>query len=245
MAADSYPQIFGSGCGRPGRPVTMADVGGMNVRGVALPSWLRLRVAGAMILVLACAFAGATLLSRSSPQPRYWASTHALAVGTVITDDDITLVAADLPDGAQPHLRAADTPIGQSVRRALADGQLLTRTALGSAPKQTSIVIPLAAGTAPTVQRGQRIRLWASTAGCPLATVLADVAVQSVTTTAASGFGTAGTQLLVVSLDNDLAARVVAARALTAVTLRAAVLDGPPDPTDTAALPELSVCQSS
>jgi hypothetical protein len=217
----------------------------MNVRGLALPSWLRLRVAGAIALVVACALAGATWLSRSDGQQRYWASTHPIAAGTIVTDDDITLVAADLAHAGGPYLGAGESPIGQSALRPIADGQLLTRDALGPPAKQTRIVVALAAGSAPTIQRGERIRLWAATATCPLVTVLPDVTVQNVSTTATSGFGTSGSQLVVVDVSNELATRVVTARALSGVTLRAAVLDGPADLTDNLAPPDLTACQSS
>jgi hypothetical protein len=106
------------------------------------------------------------------------------------------------------------------------------------------VVIALTAGAAPQIRRGQRIRLWASTPSCPLVTVLPDATVQDVSAGASGGFGTAGSQRVVVLPGNDLAARVVAAQALSGVSLRAAVLDGPADPLDTAALADLSACES-
>jgi hypothetical protein len=225
----------------------MAAVGGMRDRGFALPPWLRLRVVGAVVLVIICAFAGSGLLGRSAPSPRYWATSHALAAGTVLTSDDLTLVSQDLAGSAHSYLAAPDSPAGQSLVRAVG-------TALGPVPAGTSVLIPLTAATSPALHRGQRIRLWASTPLCPLAVVLPDATVQDVSTASAGGFGVAGSQRVVVLAGTypsgtdaagiDLAARVITARSLSGVVLRAAVLEGPPVAVTTA-LPDLSSCQSS
>jgi Chaperone for flagella basal body P-ring formation len=224
------------------QPVTMADVGGMNGRGFALPSWLRLRVVAAIALVLGCALAGASLLDRSDPGPRYWASANDLAPGTVLTNSDLTLVRGHLAESAGQYLGADRDPVGQSVTRSISAGELVSRTSVAPTAAGTTIVIALAAGNAPSIEHGQRIRLWASTATCPLATVLPDVTVQDVTILAAGGFGSGGAQRVVVRVPNSLAARVIAARSLTGVTLRAATLDGPPE---AGALSDLGACQSS
>ena len=89
------------------------------------------------------------------------------------------------------------------------------------------VTVPLAAGNAPGLSKGQRVEVWLSTSTCTAVVLLGDVTVQGVTSSSTSGYVDSGGQNIVLTVAPDLAARVVQALAIENATIRAGVLSGP------------------
>lgn len=215
-------------------------------RRIAPPRWLDLRFVLGIALVLASVLLGARIVSAARDTSPAFAARHDLAAGTILSADDLSEVAVQLPDtGERAYLDRLEDAVGKRLSRPVAAGELVPVRALANVQPQTTVTVPLAAGAAPDLRKGERIELWVSTGGCEATVLLSDVTVQSVRTDAGS-FGTgSGGQDVVISVAPPLADRVVDALALENVELRAGVLTGSSAGTGPAALPDLRACAES
>lgn len=214
-----------------------------------MPSWLDARLLLGVVLVLASVLIGAKIVSGAGHTYATVAARRDLAAGTILTSDDVTLAQVRLPGrGNGVYLSQLHDAVGKQLGRPVAAGELVPADALTSTAAQTTITVPLEAGTAPDLRKGQRIELWVSTSACSSTVLLPDVTVQAAHADAGGSFssGTGG-QNVVISVAPALADRVVEALALDGAKLRAGVLVGSrPVAAASAAspLPDLAPCSS-
>jgi hypothetical protein len=213
-------------------------------RRVAAPSWLDLRLALGVLLVLASVLIGAKVVAGARHQYPRVAVRHDLAAGVVLSASDLRLVRVQLPGrGTHTYLTQLREAIGQRLTRPVSAGELLPRAALGPAPVRTTVTVPLPAGSAPELRKGQRIEVWLSTPACASVVLLPDVPVQAVHAEGGGAFGAGSDgQDVVISVPASLAERVVRALALSDAHLRAGVLSGTSPPGDAPVLPDLGSC---
>jgi hypothetical protein len=212
-------------------------------RRLAPPSWLDLRLLLGVLLVLASVLIGARVVAGARHTYPRVAVRHDLAAGTVLAAGDLELVRVQLPGSHRArYLARVSDAVGKRLGRPVTGGELLPAAALAAVPAGTTVTVPLAAGSAPALRKGERLELWVSAPGCASVVLLPDVPIQSVRTDSGGSFGAgSGEQDVVVSVAPELAQRVVTALAIEDVHLRAGVLSGPA-PTGTAALPDLAAC---
>ena len=154
-------------------------------------------------------------------------STHDLAAGTVLTDDDVRVVRVHLSGDVSEYLNGASTVSGRILLRDVGDGELLPAAALGSAnPDETSLTVPVKPENAPDLERGQRVAIWVSTPYCRAVAVLADVTVQGVREAGTGALSAASEASLVIRVSRPLAQRVVTALGLDGATVRVGVVTG-------------------
>jgi hypothetical protein len=226
-------------------PVDSAEPSSPAARRVELPSWLDLRLALGVLLVLGSVLLGARVVSSArDTYPRVTAR-HDLAAGTIVTAQDVTLAHVQLPrHGDGIYLPRVQEAVGKQLSRPVSAGELVPRRALDEVAAQTTVTIPLDAQAAPELRKGERIELWLSTSSCASLVLLSDVSVQAVRSDPDRAFsGATGAQDVVISVPPALADRVVRALGFDQAQLRAGVLVGaaPPVP----ALPDLSGCGGS
>jgi hypothetical protein len=211
-------------------------------RRIAAPRWLDLRLILGVGLVLVAVLVGAVVFSRAGRTTGVVAARHDLAAGTVLTADDLTVVQVKLPNRGV-YLDTAGPAVGKRLQRAVSSGELLPRDAVAAAGPHTTLTVPFAAGSAPDLRTGQRIEVWVSTSACTSEVLLSDVTVQSAHRDSSGAFDNGGDgQDVVISVEPDLAQRVIGALAIDGVRLRAGVLDGGSSPSSAAPLPDLSSC---
>jgi hypothetical protein len=134
--------------------------------------------------------------------------------------------------------------VGRQLSRPVSAGELLPAGALARVAAQTTVTVPLAAGSAPDLHKGQRIELWVSASSCLSQVLLADVAVQAARADTGGSFTEgSGGQNVVISVSPVLADRVIGALAFDQVQLRAGVLVGPR--AASTPLPDLAPCATS
>jgi hypothetical protein len=214
-------------------------------RRTARPSWLDPRLLLGVALVLASVLAGAKLVSSAEHTYPTVAARHDLAAGTILTAGDLTAARVQLPGrGHGLYLTRLADAVGKRLSRPVSAGELLPAAAVADLPEQTTVTVPLDAGAAPDLHKGERIELWVSTGSCASVVLLNDVAVQAVRDADTGAFGTVGSgQDVVISVAPPLADRLIAALALHDVQLRAGVLVGSSSGTAApAALPDLAPC---
>jgi hypothetical protein len=220
-------------------------------RRIATPSWLDLRLILGIALVLGSVLVGAHLVASASRTYLRVTARRDLAPGTLLAAHDLTLARVQLPDqGLGVYLSEVQDAVGKRLARSVSAGELLPAGALAAAAApQTTVTVPLAAGAAPDLDKGQRIEIWVSAPGCSSLVLLRDVTVQNAHADSGAAFGSAGAgQDVVISVPPDVADRVIEALALEDAQLRAGVLVGPdPDTRGGAAptLPDLASCVPS
>ncbi len=219
-------------------------------RRIATPSWLDLRLVFGVVLVLGSVLVGAKIFSSASKTYPTVAARHDLAAGTVLTAGDVTIARVQLPDhGAGVYLSHVDDAVGKQLSRAVSAGELVPVGALARPAAQTTVTVPLAAGAAPDLRKGQRIELWVSTSTCSSLVLLTDVTVQAVRADPDGSFSAgSGGQDVVISVAPTLADRVIQALALDGAQIRAGVLVGAGPETRSGSvpqLPDLAPCVSS
>lgn len=213
-------------------------------RRIAPPSWLDLRLVLGVALVLASVLIGARVVAGARQTYAIVAARRDLAAGTVLGAGDLRLAQVQLPGrGHGVYLQRVAQGVGRRLNRPVSAGELLPAAAVEHVPAQTTVTVPLAAGSAPDLRKGQRIELWLTTAGCSSVVLLPDVTVQAVHADSGSSFGgSGGGQDVVISVAPSLAERVVGALAIDQAKLRAGVLVGAAaDPAGTT-LPDLGTC---
>jgi hypothetical protein len=209
---------------------------------VRRPSWVNLRLAGGLLLVLVAVLVGARVLASADQSVQVWAVRADLAAGTTLRVDDIRAVRVQLYDSAASYLAASASPVGRTLLRGLSAGDLLPRSALGGQPGGSLVSISVSPQHVPgSLRAGQRIDLYATTkpttgVSAKTVRVLAGVTVQQVRVPDAGVLSSTAQVAVVVRIDDNAAMAVVAA-------MRAADLDvaiAPDDrhaPVTTAPLP--------
>ncbi len=204
-----------------------------------------------VLLILASVLIGAKLFAGASHTYPVVAVTRDLSTGTILTSADVRTDRVQLRDhGRGVYLTSTHDAIGKKLSRPVHGGELLPAGAVGTVGARTTLTVPLAAGAAPQLRGGQRIKVWVSTATCSSVVLLDDVAVQSVHSDDSGTFGTAsGAQNVVISVDPDQADRVIAALALDGAKLRGGILvgadpSGAPGSGAATAVPDLAACAS-
>jgi hypothetical protein len=193
------------------------------------PRWTDPRVIVGVVLVLSSVAIGAKVVSAADSTAPVWAATHDLAAGTVLVGEDMSVVRASLGDSAATYLAADQQVVGQVLNRQISRGELLPIASVKPSEATSTVTVPLEAGAAPKLNRGQRVQLWLSTKSCPAVLVLPDVVVQDVQ--AASGaLGSSGGQHAVLKIPSASAERVVVALGLPEAQLRATVIDASVSP---------------
>jgi hypothetical protein len=195
-------------------------------RRVRSPSWLDLRLVAGIGLVLVSVLIGVRVVSSADHTTRFWVADHDLSAGVILHAGDLHSVALRLPSASTSYYPVDSELVGKALNRPIGRDELIPRSALESASAATTVTIPLGGDNAPRISAGQRITVWVSTKLCPSATVLTDVAVQSVQTTRGGALSSAGGEDVIVRVSPDLALRVVQALALDGGVLRAGVIDG-------------------
>lgn len=150
------------------------------------PSWLDLRLALGVLLVLVSVVLGARVVSAADHSVQIWGMRSSLAAGTTLTSDDVRPVKVRLYGDADRYLQAAQQPVGHTLNRAVSSGELLPAGALGATPSGQLVSLPVSALHAPSsLAHGQRVDVFATdsrSGGAPGQTVrvLSGVTVQSV-----------------------------------------------------------------
>jgi hypothetical protein len=214
-------------------------------RRVQTPSWLDPRLLLGLALVLGSVLVGAKVVTAANHSYRMLAVNRDLAAGTVLSTAELSTVHVRLSSSSRAaYLDSAGKAVGRRLNRALARGELVPAAAVATPAALTTVTIPFGADAAPALAPGQRMRIWLSTKACPSAVLLADVTVQAVHISGGGSFSSAGGQNVVVSVEPELATRVVDALAKDGATIRAGVLSGPRAPAANADLPDLSGCRA-
>src|SRR5262249_18896853 len=147
---------------------------------IATPGWLDVRLVLGVALVLASVLLGAKLVSSARHSAPVVAARRDLAVGTVLSADDLAVVPARLPNsGRGVYATGPGDLVGRRLSRPVSAGELVPLAALGNGATHTTVTVPLGAAAAPDLHKGQRIELWVSVGDCPALVLLPDVAVQA------------------------------------------------------------------
>jgi hypothetical protein len=207
-------------------------------RRVRSPSWLDLRLVAGVVLVLVSVLVGVRVVSAADRTTHFWAASHNLAAGVVVTASDLRSVAVRMPSGSANYLSSSVAVTGSALNRAIGAGELIPKSALGAVTAAITVTIPLGGDNAPKISAGQRITVWVSTALCRSATVIDEVTVQGVQTARAGTLDASGGEDVIVRVSPQLADRVIQALSLDGGVLRAGIVEGAasadPGPTDLA-----------
>ena len=143
----------------------MTDHPSPRARRLSSPSWLDARLVLGLLLVLVSVVVGARVLSSADRSQLVWAAAGDLAVGSQLSEGDLTAVRVRLFDSGPAYLRAEGAaPAGYVLRRAVGAGELLPQDALarpGADVDVRLVTVPVEAGHyPPTLQADQRVDLW-------------------------------------------------------------------------------------
>ena len=193
-----------------------------------MPRWLDARLIAGLLLVVTSIAIGARVVAAAQSRTQVVAFTRDLAAGTTIRPGDVSYVRVNLPtDRLSIYADQLATVQGRRLTRPVERGELATRASVDRAAPSTRVVLPLVAGAAPALSRGDRVVVWAAADGCALGVLVGDATVQGVDRGGdGAGLQSAGSQRVTLDLPDDVAARVVATLAKDSVTLRAGVLQG-------------------
>lgn len=197
-------------------------------RRIATPSWLDLRLVLGVTLVLVSVVVGAVVVSGASDTHATVTATRDLAAGTILHADDLEVSQVQLSDdGRRVYLSDVRGAIGKQLDRPVSRGELVPAAAVAEVAARTTVTVPFASGAAPDLHAGQRIEVWVSTETCSSVVLLPDVTVQSARADTTGSFGTGSDgQNVIISVERDLAHRVIAALAIDKAQIRAGVLVG-------------------
>ena len=117
------------------------------------PSWLETRLVLGVLLVLGSVLAGTRVLASADRSQQVWATTRALAPGTVLIEGDLRPARVRLFGASERYAGAAGAkPVGYVVRRGLGEAELLPLAAL-SRPEQgldvRDVTVPVPVGHLP------------------------------------------------------------------------------------------------
>lgn len=153
------------------------------------PSWRDPRLVVGLVLVLASVLAGARVVSAADSTVPVWVAAHTLVPGQAITAADVRAVRVHLADGVGGYLSADQPPAqGAVALREVTSGDLLPRTAVGSASALTTrpVGLPVSGALPSGLVAGSLVDVWVT----PALTRGAVVPVTPVTTGATAGDGT-------------------------------------------------------
>ena len=131
-------------------------------RRVRPPRWLDLRLVLGVLLVLGSVLLGARVVGAADATIPVWAAQGDLAAGTVLTEDDLTVVDVRLDAVAEGYLAGSVRPAGRTLARAVGAGELLPRAALEAPSELVQVALPVQAGWVPPgLQRGRLVDVYA------------------------------------------------------------------------------------
>jgi len=144
-------------------------------RRLTLPSWLDARLVLGVLLVLVSVLVGARVLSGSDRSQLVWATSRALAPGSVLTSADLVPVQVRLFDSAALYLDASQPPpTGYVASRGLGAGELLPDDALRRPELDVDFrlvtVLVEVGHVPPDLVGGQQVDAWVTPARAPAAT---------------------------------------------------------------------------
>jgi hypothetical protein len=216
-------------------------------RRLKAPGWLDLRLVLGILLVLGSVLVGARVVASSDDRVGVWQATRSLAAGIVLSESDVEVARVRLPPG-DAYLRAAEPIAGRMLIRPIGEGELVPAGGVGVPSTAMTVTIPVLAAEAPSVERGQRITVWVSTASCRGVVVLSDVVVQDAVAPRSGGLSTSSRLAIAVRVEPDAAARVVQALDLPSAVIRIGVLSASAPvgsaPGSAADLLDLAGCES-
>lgn len=149
------------------------------------PSWRDPRLVVGLVLVLASVLVGARVVSAADSTVPVWVAAHTLVPGQEITTADVRAVRVHLEGGAGGYLPAHEQPPhGAVALREVSSGDLLPRSAVGSAAALTTrpVGLPVTGPLPSGLVAGALVDVWVTPAP-----VRGAVPAVTSTTTAASG----------------------------------------------------------
>ncbi len=188
----------GSGAGVGAAPALSLPAGGdaRAPRRTSRPKWWDPRIIGGLLLVVVAVVVGARVIGASSRTTPVWSAAHDLAVGTVLTDADLTAVDVNLGNSAARYLSAdsGQSTAGRTLTQAVRAGELVPVSAVAAPTSGRVIVIGVSPDHMPPgVQHGSKIDLYltsgstASGTGGTTSLVASGITVQSVTAPSSGG----------------------------------------------------------
>jgi hypothetical protein len=103
------------------------------------------------------------LISSAKARTPLLSVTHDIGAGTTLTDADLAVAQVAIPDTAH-YLSDIDVALGQITTRSLAQGELLTDTAVGSTSGSNlrTVSVPIRAGHLPGISHGDLVDIWST-----------------------------------------------------------------------------------
>lgn len=151
----------------------MADLPSPRAARLAVPRWLDARFVVGVLLVLLSVVGVTRVVTAADDYDRVWVARHPLAVGQLVSSDDVTVGRARLDGGAARYLSAeAALPAGYLVVRPVGAGEMVPAAALsadGLPADRRMVSVPVAAGHFPAdLTRGDVVDVYVT--GKPQAT---------------------------------------------------------------------------
>ena len=143
-----------------------------GARRLATPRWLDTRLVLGVLLVLVSVLVGARVLAGADRSQLVWATSRALAPGSVLTEGDLVAVRVRLFDSAERYLDAREPPpVGYVASRGLGTGELLPDDALRRPEVDVDFrlvtVLVEVGHVPPDLVDGQQVDVWVTPAGGP------------------------------------------------------------------------------
>ncbi|MFN8077225.1 MAG: hypothetical protein U0Q15_17640 [Kineosporiaceae bacterium] len=130
------------------------------------PSWRDTRLIVGVLLVLGSMVTGARVMAAADDSIAVWAAARPLPVGATLTVDDLVQRRVRMSAGEDLYLPAGPLPErGAVLLRAVGEGELLPRAALGDAARlRLRPVVVVASGPVPSgLGPGARVDVWVAT----------------------------------------------------------------------------------
>ncbi|MGQ7295066.1 SAF domain-containing protein [Quadrisphaera sp. KR29] len=131
------------------------------------PSWREPRLVVGLLLVLASVLAGARVVSAADATVPVWVAARTLVPGQEITTSDLRAVRVHLDGGEAGYLSAAQQPpAGAVALREVTSGDLLPRSAVGSATELTTrpVGLPVTGPVPSGLVAGALVDVWVTPA---------------------------------------------------------------------------------
>lgn len=150
----------------PTGPRPSATAGSPPARRQAGPSWRDPRLVVGILIVAASVLLGARLLGGADDTVGVWAVRHAQSAGASLQTGDLVrrqLRFADSADADRYVSAERGVPPGATLLRDIGPGELLPRSAVGQAGRQSLVEVPLsvdAAAVPATVRVGSVVDVW-------------------------------------------------------------------------------------
>lgn len=135
---------------------------------VARPGWRDPRLWLGVVIVAACVVAGARILGSADDTVSVWAVSGQHPAGATLARSDLVAEKVDFPDAGdldRYFLTDASLPDDAVYVRPVGDGELLPRSALGSADDDGRLQVPLSVDPGqvpPSVGEGSVVDVWVS-----------------------------------------------------------------------------------